>query len=153
MSWKVLTFSIGMFFLCVFVCVSPTLSLQMCNDPLLGFKKDHYATFSRTNIQVEVRKLSSGLIKLLRRFNWTQVAILYENRTNYIRMKDGVVEEFKKNGINILLERTLLDDKCYSRLINNRICEQSHVKNVTTYMQDMFTGLKEKARSKLQSCY
>lgn len=125
----------------------------MCNDPLQGLKKDVYATFSRTNIQVEVHKLSKGLIKLLRKFNWTQVAILYENRTNYIRMKDGVVEEFKKNGIKVLLERTLLDDKCYSRLINNQICEQSHVKNVTSYLKDMFAELKEKARSKLQSCY
>lgn len=123
----------------------------MCNDPLQGLKKDVYATFSRTNIQVEVHKLSKGLIKLLRKFNWTQVAILYENRTNYIRMKDGVVEEFKKNGIKVLLERTLLDDKCYSRLIHNLICEQSHVKNVTSYMTDMFAELKEKARSKLQS--
>lgn len=125
----------------------------MCNDPLLGLEKDHYATFSRTNIQVEVRKLSRGLIKLLRKFNWTQVAILFENRTNYIRMKDKVVDEFKKNGIKVLLEKTLLDDKCYSRLYLNQTCQQSHVKNVTTYMQDMFTELKEKARSKLQSCY
>lgn len=125
----------------------------MCNDPLQGLKKDVYATFSRTNIQVGVHKLSKGLIKLLRKFNWTQVAILYENRTNYIRMKDGVVEQFKKNGIKVLLERTLLDDKCYSRLINNQTCEQSHVKNVTIYMKDMFAELKEKARSKLQSCY
>jgi len=125
----------------------------MCNDPLSGLKKDLYATFSRTNIQVEVRKLSRGLIEMLRKFNWTQVAILYENRTSYIRMKDRVVEEFKKNGIKVLLEKTLLDDKCYSRLINNINCEQSHVKNVTTYMQDMFTDLKEKARSELQSCF
>lgn len=125
----------------------------MCNDPLLGLEKDHYATFSRTNIQVEVRKLSRGLIKLLRKFNWTQVAILFENRTNYIRMKDKVVDEFKKNGIKVLLEKTLLDDKCYSRLYHNQTCQQSQVKNVTTYMQDMFTELKEKARSKLQSCY
>ena len=125
----------------------------MCNDPMLGLKKDLYATFSRTNIQVEVRKMSRGLIKLLRKFNWTEVAILYENRTRYIRMKDGVVDEFKKNGITVLLEKTLLDDKCYSRLFNNQTCEQSHVKNVITYMQDMFTELEEKSRSKLQSCY
>jgi len=77
---------------------------------------------------------------------------LYENRTSYIRMKDGVVDEFKKNDIKVLLEKTLLDEKCYSRLINNRTCEQSHVKNVKMYMQDMFTELKEKSRSKLQSC-
>ena len=123
----------------------------MCNDPLLGLEKDHYATFSRTNIQVEARKLSRGLIKLLRKFNWTQVAILFENRTNYIRMKDEVVDEFKKNDIKVLLQKTLLDDKCYSRLYHNQTCLQSHVKNVATYMQDMFTELKEKARSKLQS--
>ena len=124
----------------------------MCNDPMSGLKKDLYATFSRTNIQVEVRKLSTGLIKLLHKFNWTHVAILYENRTTYIRMKDAVIEEFKKNDINILLQKTLLDDKCYSRLLHNRSC-QSHVKNVTSYMQDMFTDLKENARGKLESCY
>ena len=125
----------------------------MCNVPLLGLEKNHYATFSRTNIQVEARKLSRGLIKLLRKFNWTHVAILFENRTSYIEMKREVVREFSKNDINVLVEKTLLDDKCYSRLYHNHPCQQSHVKNLTTYMQDMFGELKEKARSKLQSCY
>ena len=125
----------------------------MCNVPLLGLEKSHYATFSRTNIQVEARKLSRGLIKLLRKFNWTHVAILFENRTSYIEMKREVVREFTKNDINVLVEKTLLDDKCYSRLYHNQNCQQSHVKNLTTYMQDMFGELKEKARSKLQSCY
>ena len=125
----------------------------MCSDPLLGLEKNNYATFSRTNIQVEARKLSRGLIKLLRKFNWTQVAILFENRTSYIRMKSKVVEEFKKDGIEVLVEKTLLDNKCYRRLYFGQTCQQSHVKNLTTYMQDMFTDLKEKARSKLQFCY
>ncbi|KAL9957058.1 hypothetical protein ACROYT_G038645 [Oculina patagonica] len=120
----------------------------MCNDPMSGLKKDLYATFARTNIQVEVRKLSSGLIKLLHKFNWTQVAILYENRTTYIRMKDAVIEEFEKNDIKILPEKTLLPDKCYSLLKHNRTCPESHVKpgELKSYMQNMFGKLKEDAR-------
>lgn len=120
----------------------------MCNDAMSKLAKDLYATFARTNIQVEARKLSLGLIKLLYKFNWTQVAILYENRTSFIKMKDVVVEDFKKKGIKILLERPLLDDKCYSQLTNNRSCENSDVKNFTSYLQNLFSELKKKARSK-----
>ena len=125
----------------------------MCNDAMTGLRKDLYATFARTIIQVEVQKLVGGIIKLLRKFNWTEVAILYENRTNYIRMKDAVVEEFHKNGITVLLQKELLDEKCYIRVLYNEryniTCEHSRVKNVTSYMQGMFAELREKARSKL----
>lgn len=131
--------------------VLPILSLQMCNDAMSKLTKSLYATFARTNIQVEVRKLSLGLIKLLRKFNWTQVAILYENRTNYIKMKDAVVEDFKKNYIEVLLERPLLDDLCYSRLSKNFSCKNSYVKNITLYLQNVFSELKNKARSKYES--
>ena len=120
----------------------------MCNDPLSSvLEKDFYATYAQTYIQVEVHKLSRGLIKLLREFNWTQVAILYENRTSYVRMKDVMVEQFKANHIEVRLQKELLDEKCYSRLLYGRECEWSNVKNVSVYMENMFKELKEEARS------
>ena len=45
---------------------------------------------------------------LLQEFNWSQVAILYENSTYYTSIKDKVVEQFENDGINVLLERRLM---------------------------------------------
>lgn len=47
------------------------------------------------------------------------MVILFENCINYIRMKDKVVDEFKKNDIKVLLEKIFFDDKCYSCLYYN----------------------------------
>lgn len=77
----------------------------MCNDP--SYDSIHYSTFVRTKIQVELPKLSRGLAMLLRKFNWSQVAVLYENSSYYTSVKDRVVEQFKNEGINVRLERPL----------------------------------------------
>ena len=45
---------------------------------------------------------------LLRKFNWSQVAILYENSSYYTSIKDKVVEQFKNEDIKVPLERRLL---------------------------------------------
>ena len=45
---------------------------------------------------------------LLQKFNWSQVAILYENSTYYTSVKDKVVEQFENEEINVWLERPLL---------------------------------------------
>ena len=78
----------------------------MCNDP--SYDSTEYSTFVRTKIQVELPKLSRGLAMLLWKFNWSQVAILYENSTYYTSIKDKVVEQFENEGINVRLERRLL---------------------------------------------
>ena len=119
----------------------------MCRDPLT--KKEDYATFAETFIQVEVHKLSRGLIKMFQKFNWSEVAILYQNTTSYIRMKEVVEREFNSNNIKVLMDRELLADQCYNHVKNNRsrFCgPPTSVTNVSDYMGNMFKELKDKCR-------
>lgn len=119
----------------------------MCRDPLT--KKEDYATFAETFIQVEVHKLSRGLIKMFQKFNWSEVAILYENITSYIRMKEVVEREFKSNNINVLMDKELLANGCYGLVKSNltHYCDPpTSVTNVSDYMGNMFKELKEKCR-------
>ena len=119
----------------------------MCRDPLT--KKEDYATFAETFIQVEVHKLSRGLIKMFQKFNWSEVAILYENITSYIRMKEVVEREFNSNNIKVLMDRELLANQCYKHVKNNRssYCDPpTSVTNVSDYMGNMFKELKDKCR-------
>ena len=67
-----------------------------------------YSTFARTKVQLEIPKLSQGLVKLLKEFNWSQVAVLYENTARVIEYKEAVVKEFGKQGIEVLLQQHLL---------------------------------------------
>ena len=67
-----------------------------------------YSTFARTKVQLEIPKLSQGLIKLLKEFNWNQVAVLYENTARVIEYKEAVVKEFSKEGIHVLFKQDLL---------------------------------------------
>ena len=67
-----------------------------------------YSTFARTKIQLEIPKLSQGLVKLLKEFNWSQVAVLYENTARVIEYKEAVVKEFRKQDIEVLFQQHLL---------------------------------------------
>ena len=67
-----------------------------------------YSTFARTKVQLEIPKLSQGLVKLLKEFDWSQVAVLYENTARVIEYKEAVVKEFRKQGITVLFEQDLL---------------------------------------------
>ena len=67
-----------------------------------------YSTFARTKVQLEIPKLSQGLVKLLKEFDWSQVAVLYENTARVIEYKEAVVKEFRKQGITVLFEQYLL---------------------------------------------
>ena len=67
-----------------------------------------YSTFARTKVQLEIPKLSQGLVKLLKEFNWNHVAVLYENTARVIEYKEAVVKEFGKQGIEVLLQQHLL---------------------------------------------
>lgn len=67
-----------------------------------------YSTFARTKVQLEIPKLSQGLVKLLKEFNWSQVAVLYENTARVTEYKEAVVKEFRKQGITVLFEQYLL---------------------------------------------
>lgn len=67
-----------------------------------------YSTFARTKVQLEIPKLSQGLVKLLKEFNWSQVAVLYENTARVIEYKEAVVKEFRKQDIEVLFQQHLL---------------------------------------------
>ena len=67
-----------------------------------------YSTFARTKVQLEIPKLSQGLVKLLKEFNWSQVAVLYENTARVIEYKEAVVKEFSKQDIKVLFQQYLL---------------------------------------------
>lgn len=67
-----------------------------------------YSTFARTKVQLEIPKLSQGLVKLLKEFNWSQVAVLYENTARVIEYKEAVVKEFSKQDIKVLFQEYLL---------------------------------------------
>lgn len=67
-----------------------------------------YSTFARTKVQLEIPKLSQGLVKLLKEFNWRQVAVLYENTARVIEYKEAVVKEFTKQGIEVRFQQELL---------------------------------------------
>ena len=84
------------------------LSLQLCSEPL--YDSISYSTFARTKVHVENQKIGKGLVKLLQKFNWTQVAVLYENSSDYITIKDVVVQEFEKQDIIVRMEKPLLTD-------------------------------------------
>ncbi|PFX31873.1 atrial natriuretic peptide receptor 1-like [Stylophora pistillata] len=122
----------------------------MCNEPLTALlEKEKYATFAETVIKVEGHKLARGLIKLFQKFHWSEVAILYENATSYVNMKKVVVREFTSNGINVLTEKELLSDACYSFVKNNlsSCCDPpTRVTNVGDYMGNVFKELKSKCR-------
>lgn len=72
------------------------------------YDKSLYSTFARTKVQLEIPKLSQGLVKLLEEFNWSQVAVLYENTARVIEYKEAVVKEFRNQGIQVLFEQELL---------------------------------------------
>ena len=67
-----------------------------------------YSTFARTKVQLEIPKLSQGLVKLLKEFSWSQVAVLYENTARVIEYKEAVVKEFSKQDIKVLFQEYLL---------------------------------------------
>lgn len=67
-----------------------------------------YSTFARTKVQLEIPKLSQGLVKLLKEFNWSHVAVLYENTARVIEYKEAVVKEFSKQKIEVLFQQYLL---------------------------------------------
>lgn len=83
---------------------------------------------------------------LLQKFNWSQVAILYENSSYYTSIKDGVVKQFKNEGINVRLQRPLLTFGCLVKLQLNIPCETTSVKNLTVFMTDLVKTIKENAR-------
>lgn len=74
---------------------------QMCGNPDVSYKK-LYPTFIRT-FAVDT-KLTPSLLSLLNYFNWKRVAIIYENVTKWIEMKDNLATRLRVKGITVALE-------------------------------------------------
>lgn len=90
----------------------------MCSSPELSDKK-LYPTFART-FAVD-SQVTPSVISLLKKFNWKRVAIIYENLTKWIDLKDSMKHHFKNNGIKVSYEgSTLVPFAHYTEKLDER---------------------------------
>ena len=104
----------------------------MCSNPEVGDNK-LYPTFARTFAVDE--KLSPTVYSLLKYFKWNRVAIVYENVTKWIEMKNYMVEKLRGKGVNVTLELAMKQTAVY----------RPH-KHSQRY-RNMFKQIKNEARS------
>jgi len=78
-----------------------TMISYMCSNPEVSYKK-LYPTFIRT-FAVDT-KLTPSLLSLLKYFNWKRVAIIYENVTKWIEIKNNMVKRLRAKGITVAQE-------------------------------------------------
>lgn len=78
-----------------------TMISYMCSNPEVSYKQ-LYPTFIRT-FAIDT-KLTPSLLSLLKHFNWKRVAIIYENVTKWIEMKNNMVKRLRAKGITVALE-------------------------------------------------
>lgn len=116
----------------------------MCNLP--SYDSNKYSTFVSTTVQVELPKLSRGLAMLLRKFNWSQVAILYENSSYYIGIKDRVKEQFEKDGIKVRLTEPLFTFGCLTKLQVGVKCSTTDVTDLPAFMKTLMKTINKNAR-------
>ncbi|XP_020901343.1 atrial natriuretic peptide receptor 1 isoform X2 [Exaiptasia diaphana] len=76
----------------------------MCSSPEVSDKK-LYPTFART-FAIDT-KLTPSLLSLLNYFKWKRVAIIYENVTKWIEMKDTIVKRLEEKQITIALQEMM----------------------------------------------
>lgn len=108
-----------------------TMISYMCSNPELSYKK-LYPTFIRT-FAIDT-KLTPSLLSLLKHFNWKRVAIIYENVTKWIEMKNNMVKRLRANGITVALERLTHPSAQY------------RPGNDTDYYRNILRKIKEEAR-------
>ena len=108
------------------------ITTQMCSNPEVSYKK-LYPTFIRT-FAIDT-KLTPSLLSLLKYFNWKRVAIIYENVTKWIEMKNNMVKRLRAKGITVSQE-----------LLSHRLGEY-RPRNHTDFFRDIFRKIKQEARS------
>ena len=106
----------------------------MCSNPEVSYKK-LYPTFIRT-FAIDT-KLTPSLLSLLNHFNWKRVAIIYENVTKWIEMKNNMVKRLRAKGITVAQE-LLTHPSAFYR-------PQNH----TDHYKGLLKKIKEEARSML----
>ena len=105
----------------------------MCSAAELSNKKK-FPTFSRT-FAVD-NQVAPSIISLLKyTYNWTRVAIIVQNTTKWMDLKDYLVEEFEKERIDVAMEYTTVNPVLY---------DSKH----EAQFRDALEKLKRKARSK-----
>jgi len=114
----------------VFNCSSFT--SQMCSNSEVSYKK-LYPTFIRT-FAIDT-KLTPSLLSLLKYFNWKRVAIIYENVTKWIEMKNNMVKRLRAKGITVSQELLSHPSALY------------RPPNHTDFFRDIFRKIKQEARS------
>lgn len=107
---------------------------QMCSSPEVSDKK-LYPTFART-FAIDT-KLTPSLLSLLNYFKWKRVAIIYENVTKWIEMKDTIVKRLEEKQITIALQEMMSPSAVFR--------PQNH----STMYKNILKKIKAEARSKL----
>ena len=105
----------------------------MCGNPEVSYKK-LYPTFIRT-FAIDT-KLTPSLLSLLKYFNWKRVAIIYENVTKWIEMKNNMVKRLRAKGITVAQELLTHPSALYR--------PENHTDNYRSIMRK----IKQEARSK-----
>ena len=105
----------------------------MCSAAELS-NKEKFPTFSRT-FAVD-NQVAPSIISLLKyTYNWTRVAIIVQNTTKWMDLKDYLVEEFEKERIDVAMEYTAVNPVIYES-------------KDEAQFRDALKELKSKARSK-----
>lgn len=105
----------------------------MCSNPEVSDKK-LYPTFART-FAIDT-KLTPSLLSLLNYFKWKRVAIIYENVTKWIEMKNQMVKSLEEKDITIALQLMMSPAAVYR--------PQNH----SGMYKDILKRIKSEARSK-----
>ncbi|XP_078348931.1 atrial natriuretic peptide receptor 1-like isoform X2 [Oculina patagonica] len=108
-----------------------TMISYMCSNPEVSYKK-LYPTFIRT-FAIDT-KLTPSLLSLLNYFNWKRVAIIYENVTKWIEIKNNMVKQLRAKGITVALELLAHPSALYR--------PQNH----TDFYRDIMKKIKQEAR-------
>ncbi|XP_048576329.1 atrial natriuretic peptide receptor 1 isoform X2 [Nematostella vectensis] len=103
----------------------------MCSSPEVSNKK-LYPTFARTFAVDTV--LAPTVLSLLRYFSWKRVAIIYENVTKWIEMKETLIKKLKEEGITVALDLMMSPSAIYT--------PQNH----SAYYKNLVKRIKEEAR-------
>lgn len=106
----------------------------MCSSADLSDRKK-YPTFART-FAVD-SQVGPSVVSLLRStYNWTRVAIIYQNSTQWKSLKEHLVKEFEKYDIDVAHEYMVDSEAFYL-----------HLQNETDFRAAL-REIKKKARSK-----
>ena len=112
----------------------------MCSAAELSDKKK-FPTFGRT-FAVD-SQVGPSLISLLKyTYNWTIVAVIYQNATKWTTLNEHLMEEFETNGITVSREHVVVNPAIYNKDIR-------HLEEFREALRD----IKLKARSTLCFVY